>query len=299
MNTFKIGEIEYQIASSYNELSRQQMEGYVKLVYKDIPKIFALVEGKTKIINPQLLEEKYMTLLVILLNFNLKLAAQLNVEQELKDDDGKPMLYDDGSVMMYSNAHFLIFTNQVCNFFFETLPTKNFLPRIKIGEKKYLYGPADNFKNLRIEEYFYADKLYLAYRDSGKEDFLNRLVATLYRPAKKGYKISADTFDGDKREVFNEHLLLGRTSLVKALNFDTKYLVYIWYEACRNQMVRDYPLLYSGNNENTYVLKPEEELVTLCGGWEKYPKNKHAKLRLLFNDLHAAIKKDMSKKLKK
>ena len=127
--------------------------------------------------------------------------------------------------------------------------TKNLFPVVRSRFKKY-YGPGDNFSNLIMDEFAFADEYYLEFRDDEtKMEPLNNLVATLYRRAKKGYDHKRNP-DGDARVPFNENLsdyhakrVVAKWSLYK------KLAIAQWYGACREQMAKDFPTVFTGGGE--------------------------------------------------
>lgn len=295
MNKFLYGDREVEIASCYEELSLRQITAYAEKVYPKLPEVFGFVEGQLTIKKPKLLEELYSFMLVILIRFDLPMAQGLFTNQPVMEN-GKHLADEQGEPMYFNNARFLIYDNKVCDFFLETFLTKNPFQMLRDGKEK-LFGPADKFQNIRIEEYFYADTLYMAYKKENNVEYLDRLVATLYRPIKAKLDMNSPEYDGDRRQPFNEHLMVKRAEGLSKLPLLTKMVIFIWYEGCRQWLVETYALLFETTGDGAPVaLKPREELVTLCGGWEKYNTNKHVKMLIMFDDMQANLKRAMAQK---
>jgi hypothetical protein len=124
----------------------------------------------------------------------------------------------------------------LCDFILrENGPTKQLLPQYR-----GLAGPADNFDNLRMNEFAFAQNFYEAYRDNGDAEALDKLVATLYRPA-------GGDDDMDVREPFREGTMLQRAKLLNSWPFHIKELVFVHYDGCMAQLVKDNAEIFSGS----------------------------------------------------
>lgn len=123
----------------------------------------------------------------------------------------------------------------LCEFLIsESSLTKNLLPVYR-----GLHGPADNFDNLRMNEYAFAQNYFEAVRDAQELGALDKLVATLYRP--EGGEV-----DMDVRRPFKEGEMLQRAAWVKQWPQYVKELVFVWYEGCLAQLVKDNSDLFNG-----------------------------------------------------
>ncbi|MBC7615344.1 MAG: hypothetical protein H7202_04695 [Pedobacter sp.] len=92
--------------------------------------------------------------------------------------------------------------------------------------RKY-YGPANRLSNLTINEYRLTDLYYQLYISTNDPNFLNLLIATLYRPKRK--KASHN----DLREDYQEIIAVKRAKLFKWLPGSLKYAILFNYEGCR------------------------------------------------------------------
>lgn len=102
------------------------------------------------------------------------------------------------------------------------------------------YGPADNFTNLRWNEFIVADQYHAAYVRTQEEQYLDYLVATLYRPQRPDYDPDSPSYGGDRREDFNQHTLERRVRTAARISGLKKSAAYCFYVGCRNQLVKDY-----------------------------------------------------------
>ena len=119
---------------------------------------------------------------------------------------------------------------------------KNLLPKIKINKTYYL-GPADALFNTEFGEYVSALNSYLDYSKSGKEEDLDRLIASLYRPESKSRKKQKLQ---NTRVVFNSQKVQYFANQIKNLPFAEKYAIYLWFSACQKFIVTNKELELSG-----------------------------------------------------
>jgi hypothetical protein len=131
----------------------------------------------------------------------------------------------------------------LCSFIWEeTNLTKNVLPKYR-----NLYGPADNFGNLRMNEFAYAQNAFEEYKEKEDMSALNRLVAALYREAKPGYDFRLNP-DSDCRQDFNEAVMnYHAEKVISKWPLYVKLLVLKWYAGCFEQMMKENQDLFSSN----------------------------------------------------
>lgn len=118
---------------------------------------------------------------------------------------------------------------------------KNLIPEIKINET-VLIGPANRMDNIRFAEWCVADTFFVQYCQTKNPADLNKLIATIYRPAGNGpeFTLGDAIFRGDKRQKFNDQLLEDRTLLVAQLDQPIKDGIFVWFASCRAQIIQDY-----------------------------------------------------------
>jgi hypothetical protein len=108
------------------------------------------------------------------------------------------------------------------------------------------WGPREHFRNLRLLEFIFADAYFVAYaQDPSATQWLDQLVAVLYRPQRRPYRPAAVDYDGDRREAFNSVHVAARTAQVAHLPLAPKLAVFTWYRGCRLQLERDYPHVFT------------------------------------------------------
>lgn len=109
----------------------------------------------------------------------------------------------------------------------------------KLGVKKIkLYGPANRLANLLIKELRYTELYYNAYIKTNDVNYLNQLIATLYRPKASGI------LDTDVRIPVAEHDINQRAKVVASLPKKKKHAILINYESCRYFIFQKFPLVF-------------------------------------------------------
>lgn len=119
-----------------------------------------------------------------------------------------------------------------------------------IPEWRGLYGPCDNMSNLIMQEMTFADLHFMKWAENRSDlSALDKLVATLYRPAKPGYDFLRDP-DGDSREEFNPNVCDWRAEhFISKWELPVKLAIAWWYDACRWQIVDNNDEVFGGTGE--------------------------------------------------
>jgi hypothetical protein len=120
------------------------------------------------------------------------------------------------------------------------------------------WGPRERFRNLRFLEFMFADSYFVAYaQDPGKGQWLDHLVAVLYRPQRRPYRPTAADYAGDRRQDFNPVHVAARAAQVAGLPDVEKLAVLTWYRGCRQQLERDFPRVFTPANEGKAAAAPD------------------------------------------
>jgi hypothetical protein len=97
----------------------------------------------------------------------------------------------------------------------------NLIPVIEIDGTK-LYGPAEALQDCSYEQVFvHAQNALLDFSNDREETYLDQLTAVLYRPKKNG-----------KREKFNSETYEAQLELIKKLQPEIKFAVYLFFASC-------------------------------------------------------------------
>lgn len=111
-------------------------------------------------------------------------------------------------------------------------------------------GPADSLANLTIKEFAVADSYFLAFMESKDDSLLDFLIACLYRPQDSKKNPNRPDYDGDMREVFNEHILEKRANIVRTLSKVDKQVILYFYMASRKLLHVDYPNIFDEDGQD-------------------------------------------------
>jgi hypothetical protein len=135
---------------------------------------------------------------------------------------------------------------------------------------KDLYGPASGFANLLMIEFHHTEIAYQDYILSKSEDdaALIRLCAVLYRlpKNKKAYNYKRNP-DGDLRQPFNANEIAFYEKKIKRWPMAVKHGVFIWYDACREQLFQDFKEAFTGKAKtDSYAQGLFEMMRSISGG---------------------------------
>lgn len=124
--------------------------------------------------------------------------------------------------------------------------TKQLLPTIRPLLRTW-YGPGDYLNGLTFAEWIEAESALFYYHLTKKEDFLNRLVAVLYRP---GQTRKPNPVTGDRRPPYVQHEVAARAKLAGRLSMATRQAVLIYYDSCRQVIINNYPEAFSAGDDD-------------------------------------------------
>lgn len=125
-------------------------------------------------------------------------------------------------------------------------------PFLLDGKNITWYGPESALNNLRFAEWCAADTFYIEFSKTNDAVSLNKLIAVLYRPAGKGEKFDPESSDywGDVRERFNDSLLPYRQRMAACIPKQIKLGIYLWFAACRQQIIWQYDEVFPEKKED-------------------------------------------------
>lgn len=120
--------------------------------------------------------------------------------------------------------------------------TKNLIPYFR-GK----FGPADQMRNLKGGEFCFTEIFYSRWKNEQDDQFLDKLVAVLYRPARILYNHWINP-DGDRRQEFNPNLIDRHTRAVSSWPKNVKLAIAHYYEGCRNEKILQNPKVFEGGS---------------------------------------------------
>jgi len=117
------------------------------------------------------------------------------------------------------------------NFIIESAPPAiNRIPKLKM-RGKVRYAPADDLSNIGFGEWCFAYQFYTYFVQTGDVQFLNKLIATLYRPADADQKPGTPGFKGDIRQPFNENLIDAQARALNDVEMRIRLAILGWLRA--------------------------------------------------------------------
>lgn len=123
-------------------------------------------------------------------------------------------------------------------------PRRQLLPVLRLPWRRdplrrAWHGPAGHLRNQTFGEFIFADTYFLRYHATRDAAVLDKLVATLYRPA--GWRWGAlAAREGDRRQAFSEHRIERHAARLRHLPLPTKLAVLLWFAACRQQLQAEF-----------------------------------------------------------
>lgn len=112
-------------------------------------------------------------------------------------------------------------------FYEEEPPLKNFYPSIT-AKKQTLIPAATDLNNISFGEWCFLDTYFGFYLKDQNQKWLDRMIATVYRPRNPEADELSPDFTGDLRQPFNENLIPGRSAEINALDKPMKMAIFQW-----------------------------------------------------------------------
>jgi hypothetical protein len=212
MHTIHLSSQAYQLPSRWDELSRQQLV-----------KIAALSGANLSAVNTSKI---FFLILTLSLPWWQRLRLQffffLQSSIEEKGD-------------------FLLLTQSFVDF-----PQFSAQKVLNIGvgfvpKRKTLHAPLSKLANATLWEYILSEKYFLEYMKDRKEESLNKLIAVLYRPARKTYNPDEDE---DIRVPLIDSTVQGRATQIARLPLPLRHAILMWYDGCRALIIQSFPLIF-------------------------------------------------------
>ena len=128
--------------------------------------------------------------------------------------------------------------------------TKQLLPRVL-----NLYGCADNMSDLSFIEFAKADIFFSSYRNTNDIQYIDKLVAVLYRPARLSWYFTRwFNYTAKKRVDFSDECLKRNLTRISKLPIEIKQAILFHFTSCRSAIVAKYPNVFTqgdsdGNTE--------------------------------------------------
>ncbi|MBW6491869.1 MAG: hypothetical protein K0B15_11825 [Lentimicrobium sp.] len=234
MREIKINEDVFLIPGSWNELSIDELlkigflslynHGYIDFVFK----LFLFVTGIKIAINPEILDEAETLFL-------------------FKKGKKKNYLISSDDLLEICHSFDFLFDidqdNDKNQYVLSSRLTKNIIGPVNVGNTLW-YGPANAVTNLKTDEYIRAETSLFQYHKTQEEIHLDRLVATLWRPA------SAVPASDDIRVKFDDGIVNSSAEKAATIPPHIKQAIYLFYSGCRRFLSSRFPNSSSQKSNN-------------------------------------------------
>ena len=167
-------------------------------------------------------------------------------------------------IFLMSSAQ-LAYLNTFFNYIFEKNSlTENKFPSLRIGFSRF-YGPLGDFSSLKGKEWTNAADAFREYVQTGEEEYLNLLIAILWRPRNKEAKPEREDWDGDFRLPYNTFTAERRAKVMAKLDYRIKLAILIWFRGCWEEWEQYYPRVFTANGEQVENFGWMETMQKLTG----------------------------------
>lgn len=142
--------------------------------------------------------------------------------------------------------------------------TVNLISHFKVSGTSF-YGPADKLFNITLSEFIHAETNLTRYLKSKEIEYLDRLIAILWRPQKNPIRRISNHYNGDRRIPFNDHKFEKRAIRIHKLNHNTKMAILLFYQGCQAWYQKQFPHVFKPGkkaNNNLGFLNLVDALTT-------------------------------------
>ena len=125
--------------------------------------------------------------------------------------------------------------------------TQKFFNRLK-----NYFAPESVIKIFTAWEYALSEKAFFDFVEKKDEQFLNKLIAIIYRPKKKFYFIRKyfKNFNPDKRQAYSDAFLNKRIKRVSKFPYHVKWLIFRWFAWQREIIIKAHKYTFSGGSKS-------------------------------------------------
>lgn len=173
--------------------------------------------------------------------------------------------------------------------------TRNIIGPVKTSRGIW-YGPADYLSNLITEEYIRAEVSLFHYHKTRRTEYLDKLVAALWRPA------AVKPTSHDIREPYDDGTVDSRAVIASSIPMEVKNAILMFYEGCRKALRNKFDSASGGTapaDEDILM-----QFMRMISGLANNDVTKHDQVRraplydtLITTDELARQQKEMEKKL--
>ena len=142
--------------------------------------------------------------------------------------------------------------------------TDNKFPSIRIGFRRF-YGPIGDFSTLKGREWTDAADAFREYTQTNDSQYLDLLVAILWRPRNQKANPKREDWKGDYRIPYNPFTAEERAKEMAKLDYRIKLAILIWFRGCWEEWEQMFPRLFSGTGEQVENFGWKETMQKLTG----------------------------------
>jgi hypothetical protein len=126
--------------------------------------------------------------------------------------------------------------------------TVNLIHKFKVNRITY-YGPTMKLFNITMSEFIHAETNLNRFVKTKEVKYLDNLIAILYRPSKNPLRQISNQYNGDRRISFNDHKFEKRADKIRTLNHTTKIAILYFYQGCQAWYQRKFPHVFKSGGK--------------------------------------------------
>lgn len=121
--------------------------------------------------------------------------------------------------------------------------THNVIYYFKVNGVHY-YGPSSKLFNVTLSEFIHCENNMARYVRTKEMQYLDKVIAILYRPQDHRYDPDSPQFKGDRRQPFNDHHIDARARRISKLNHNVKLSIFLFYQGCQWWYQQQFPRVF-------------------------------------------------------
>ncbi|MDN3688696.1 hypothetical protein [Cyclobacterium jeungdonense] len=130
--------------------------------------------------------------------------------------------------------------------------------------KPTFYGPTSAMANCTLWEYVKAEQYFTRYLKDRDEEWLNKLIAVLYRPRRRDYDPQVHE---DPRVPLLDTTIPFRARQIARLPLPVRIAILMWFDGCRIQIIRMFPFIFKKDETKNTDLMQKLGAKEKSGNW--------------------------------
>jgi len=115
---------------------------------------------------------------------------------------------------------------------------------------KKFRGPDDECRNLRFWEFCNADMMYMKFMQTKQIEYLDKLIAILWRREDKEIDLNSPDYEGDIRERYSDYNLEHRIEKLSRIKQVKKQTILLFWHSCRKLIIENHPDVFDSKNNS-------------------------------------------------